>query len=55
MKELIGKNVRIIISMGDTTMPLDGKIKDVNDWITLEVRGKIRIVNKSAVVYVEEK
>jgi len=55
MKELIGKKVRLIIAMGDTTIPLEGTIKEVNDkWIVLEARGKIKVINKDAVVYIEE-
>jgi RNase P/RNase MRP subunit p29 len=54
MKELIGKKVRLIIAMGDTTIPLEGIIKEVDKWIVLEAKGKIKVINKDAVVYIEE-
>jgi RNase P/RNase MRP subunit p29 len=55
MKELIGKRVRVIIAMGDTTIPLEGNVKEVDDkWIILESKGKIKVINKDAVVYAEE-
>jgi|GEM_PF-1566713 len=55
MKELIGKKVRLIIAMGDITIPLEGNVKEVDDkWIVLEARGKIKVVNKDAVIYAEE-
>ncbi|MGC8812765.1 MAG: hypothetical protein ACP5O8_04260 [Candidatus Aenigmatarchaeota archaeon] len=55
MKELIGKKVRIIIAMGDTTIPLEGTLKEVDKWIVLETKGKAKFIHKDAVVYVEEK
>jgi len=55
MKELIGKKVRIIIAMGDTTIPLEGTLKEVDKWIALETRGKIKYIHKDAVIYLEER
>lgn len=55
MKELIGKKVRIIIAMGDTTIPLEGILKEVDKWIALETRGKIKYIHKDAVIYLEER
>jgi RNase P/RNase MRP subunit p29 len=54
MKELVGKKVRLIIAMGDTTIPLEGIIKEADKWIVLEAKGKIKVINKDAVVYIEE-
>ncbi len=55
MKELIGKKVRIIIAMGDTTIPLEGILKEMDKWIVLETRGKTKLIHKDAVVYMEER
>lgn len=53
MKNLIGKKVRLIVGTGDTTIPFNGILKEVNHWIVLETEGKTRIFNKDSVVYIE--
>ncbi|MEM5829662.1 MAG: hypothetical protein QW040_03105 [Candidatus Aenigmatarchaeota archaeon] len=55
MKELIGKRVRLMVIMGDTTLPFEGILKEVDTWVVLEERGKKKVINKDAVIYVEEK
>lgn len=55
MKELIGKKVRVIIAMGDTTIPLEGILKEVDKWIALETGRKIKYIHKDAVIYLEER
>ncbi|MEM5801947.1 MAG: hypothetical protein QXQ18_00980 [Candidatus Aenigmatarchaeota archaeon] len=55
MKELIGKKVKLIVMLGDTSISLEGTLKDANQWIVLESRGKKRIINRDAIVYAEEK
>lgn len=55
MKELIGKKVRLIVMVGDTSVPFEGILKEVNQWIVLEIKGKKKIINRDAVIYAEEK
>jgi RNase P/RNase MRP subunit p29 len=55
MKDLIGKKVRLIVMLGDISVPFEGILKEVNQWIVLETKGKKKIINKDAVVYAEEK
>jgi RNase P/RNase MRP subunit p29 len=54
MKKLIGKKVRIILSFGNGTLPLEGILKKVNDWIVLETKGKQKVINKDSIVYIEK-
>lgn len=56
MKRLIGKKVRIILSMGSTTIPIEGIIKKISkEWVELKIDKKKRIINKDIIVYIEEK
>lgn len=55
MKELIGKKVRLIVMMGDTSLPFEGILKEADQWIVLEVKGKKKIINRDVVIYAEEK
>jgi hypothetical protein len=55
MEEFIGKKVRMIILLGETTLPINGIIKGINGrWIEIEVSKKRRIVNADIVAYIEE-
>lgn len=54
MKELIGKKVRIIITLGDTTLPLEGTLKEVDPWVVLETKKKTKWINKDTIIYIEE-
>jgi RNase P/RNase MRP subunit p29 len=55
MKELIGKKVRLIVMLGDTSLPFEGILKEADQWIVLEMKGKKKVINRDAVVYAEEK
>ncbi|MEM5766453.1 MAG: hypothetical protein QW423_02370 [Candidatus Aenigmatarchaeota archaeon] len=55
MKELIGKKVRLIVMMGDISLPFEGILREADAWIVLEDRGKKKIINRDSVIYVEEK
>ena len=55
MKELVGKRVRMIVWIGNATISIEGILKSIDDWITLEMNGKKRVVNKDSIVYVEER
>jgi|YelNatPaOPRAMG01_1025707.scaffolds.fasta_scaffold01016_38 RNase P/RNase MRP subunit p29 len=55
MKELIGKKVRLIVMLGDTSVPFEGILKEADQWIVLETKGKKKVINRDAVVYAEEK
>jgi len=55
MKQLVGKKVKMVIMVGDTSISLEGILKEVNQWVVLESGGKEKIINKDAVIYAEEK
>ncbi|MEM5853527.1 MAG: hypothetical protein QXS37_00535 [Candidatus Aenigmatarchaeota archaeon] len=55
MKDLIGKKVKLIAMMGDTSVSFEGILSEVDQWIVIESKGKKRIINRDAVVYVEER
>ncbi|MEM5772788.1 MAG: hypothetical protein QXR09_03190 [Candidatus Aenigmatarchaeota archaeon] len=55
MKDLVGKKVRLIVMLGDTSVPFEGILKEADQWIVLEDKGKRKIINKDAVIYAEEK
>jgi RNase P/RNase MRP subunit p29 len=56
MDALIGKKVRAIIQLGETTIPVEGIIRNMDErWVEIEVNKKKRIVNKDIIAYIEEK
>jgi RNase P/RNase MRP subunit p29 len=55
MKNFVGKKVKMIVQLGETTLPISGTIKGIDErWVEIEVNKKRRIVNKDIVAYIEE-
>jgi RNase P/RNase MRP subunit p29 len=54
--KVVGKKVRVIIQLGETTVPIEGIIRSIDEkWVEIEVNKKRRIINKDIIAYIEEK
>ena len=51
---LIGKDVRIVVNIGNLTIKYMGVLKDVGDWVTLETKEGLKVINKGDCVLIEE-
>jgi hypothetical protein len=54
IEEFVGKKVRIIITLGDVTVPYEGILKYVNKWVILETKKGKMVINADSIVLIEE-
>ena len=51
---LIGKDVRIVVNIGNLTIKYTGILKDLGDWVLLETKEGLKVINKGDCVLIEE-
>ena len=51
---LIGKNVRIVVNLGNLTIKYTGVLKDLGDWVLVKTEEGTKLINKSDCVLIEE-
>jgi hypothetical protein len=51
---LIGKNVRIVVNIGNLTIKYTGILKELGDWVFLKTKDGVKLINKSDCVLIEE-
>ncbi|MFH1473377.1 MAG: hypothetical protein ABIE55_00630 [Candidatus Aenigmatarchaeota archaeon] len=51
---LIGKEVRVVVLLGNVTIKYIGILKGSDDWVKLETKEGIKFINKGDTVLIEE-
>lgn len=51
---LVGKEVRIVVNLGNLTIKYTGILKELDEWVTLKTKEGIKLINKSDCVLIEE-
>ena len=51
---LIGKNVRIVVNIGNLTIKYTGVLKELGDWVLIETKEGLKVINKGDCVLIEE-
>jgi hypothetical protein len=51
---LVGKNVRVVVHLGNVTIKYLGILQDLDDWVQLKTKDGIKLINKGDAVLIEE-
>jgi hypothetical protein len=51
---LIGKDVRIVVNIGNLTIKYTGVLKQLGDWVMIKTKEGVKLINKSDCVLIEE-
>ncbi|MBN2203099.1 MAG: hypothetical protein JW700_02865 [Candidatus Aenigmarchaeota archaeon] len=51
---LMGKNVRIIVNLGNLTIKYAGVLKQLEDWVMVDTKEGVKLINKGDCVLIEE-
>ena len=51
---LLGKEVRIVVNIGNLTIKYIGVLKELGDWVNLKTKDGTKLINKSDCVLIEE-
>ncbi|MFH0929129.1 MAG: hypothetical protein V1818_02105 [Candidatus Aenigmatarchaeota archaeon] len=51
---LMGKHVRIVVNLGNLTIKYDGILKELDDWVIVDTKEGIKLINKNDCVLIEE-
>jgi hypothetical protein len=51
---LIGKEVRVVVHLGNVTIKYLGTLQDLKDWVQLKTKDGIKLINKGDCVLIEE-
>jgi Ni2+-binding GTPase involved in maturation of urease and hydrogenase len=51
---LVGKDVRIVVNLGNLTLKYRGILKELNDWVVIETKEGVKLINKSDCVLIEK-
>jgi len=51
---LVGKDVRVVVNLGNLTIKYRGILKMLEDWVVLETKDGIKLINKSDCILIEE-
>ena len=51
---LQGKDVRVVVNLGNITIKYRGILKKLDEWVVLETENGIKLINKSDCILIEE-
>jgi hypothetical protein len=51
---LIGKEVRVVVHLGNVTIKYIGILQDLEDWVHLKTKDGVKLINKGDCVLIEE-
>jgi hypothetical protein len=51
---LVGKNVRVVVHLGNVTIKYLGVLQDLDDWVQLKTKDGVKLINKGDCVLIEE-
>ena len=51
---LKGKDVRVVVNLGNITIKYRGILKRLDDWVVLKTAEGIKLINKSDCILIEE-
>jgi hypothetical protein len=51
---LIGKDVRIVVNLGNLTLKYRGILKELDDWVIVKTNEGVKLINKGDCVLIEE-
>jgi len=51
---LIGKDVKIVVNLGNLTIKYRGILKELGDWVVVETKDGIKLINKGDCILIEE-
>jgi len=52
--KLIGKLVKVVVIIGNVSIRYKGILKELGDWVSIETKEGIKLINKSNCVLIEE-
>ena len=51
---LIGKEVRVIVNLGNLTIKYIGILSELDDWVLLKTKEGVKLINKGDCILIEE-
>lgn len=51
---LIGKEVRVVVHLGNVTIKYTGILKKLEEWVHLKTKEGIKLINKGDCILIEE-
>lgn len=52
--KLIGKNVRVVVTIGNISIKYKGILKELEKWVSIKTKDGIKLINKSNCAIIEE-
>ena len=52
--KLIGKNVRIVVIIGNISIKYNGILKGLDDWVSIKTKDGTKLINKGNCALIEE-
>ena len=51
---LIGKDVRVVVHLGNVTIKYLGVLQDLDDWVQVKTKDGVKLINKGDCVLIEK-
>ena len=51
---MIGKEVRVVVNLGNLTIKYTGILKDLGDWVFIKTEEGTKLINKNDCILIEE-
>lgn len=51
---LLGKDVRVVVNLGNMTIKYRGIMKRLDEWVVLDTKDGVKLINKSDCILIEE-
>lgn len=51
---LVGKDVRVVVNLGNLTIKYRGELKELGDWVVIKTKEGVKLINKSDCILIEE-
>ena len=51
---LVGKDVRVVVNLGNLTIKYRGTLKELGDWVVIKNKEGVKLINKSDCILIEE-
>ena len=52
--KLIGKPAKVVVVIGNISIKYKGILKELGDWVSIETKDGIKLINKSNCALIEE-
>jgi hypothetical protein len=51
---LVGRDVRVVVHLGNITIKYLGTLQNLDDWVQLKTKDGVKLINKGDCVLIEE-